>query len=320
MLDTDPLVEIVGPGNVQVDSELTRSSRTDWTGRFTCGPVPVVRPGSADEVRRLLALANRLRVPVVTQGGNTGLVGGGVPTTDAGMILSTRRLNAIGAIDHLGGHVTVGAGVVLGDLQRSLKGSGLIFGVDLGARDSCTIGGMVATNAGGINFLRYGSMRRQVVGVEAVLGDATLVSHLNGLEKDNTGYDLEGLLTGSEGTLGVVTRVLLRLWPEQDQVTTAFLRFPDPANAIEAAMRLKRSVSTLDAMEFMLEAGLQLVRDAFGPSFPGGSIPPAVLLVESSGGDRSLAELAEACDAVNDLTLDEPSVATDGSCSDVEMA
>ena len=157
------------------------------------------------------------RWPIIPQGGNTGLVGGSVPD-DGEVVLSTNRLAAVREIDLDAAQVTVEAGVTLAALAEALRGTGWEFGVDLGARDSATIGGMVATNAGGIRVLRYGSMRANVVGVEAVLGDGSEVRRLGGLVKDNTGYDLAGLLCGSEGTLGIVTAARLRLvpaWPDR---------------------------------------------------------------------------------------------------------
>ena len=305
----DLLAGIVGSDHVLVDADVTARYRVDWTRRFHCGPVPVVRPESTDEVCKLVSLANAFRFPVVPQGGNTGLVGGGIPVSAQGVVLSTERLLEVGEIDALSAQIIVGAGVILGDLQRRLRGSGFMFGVDLGARDSCTIGGMVATNAGGINVLRYGTMRRQVVGIEAVLGDGTVVSHLTGLEKDNTGYDLEGLLAGSEGTLGVITRVLLRLFPEPKSVATAFLSFDGVAEAVEGASLLKRTLSSLEALEFMLEPGLRLVERVHGFTFPRSTIPKAVLLVEASGAAAVVDDLGSACSQLSSLLSAEPAVA-----------
>ena len=158
----------------------------------------MVRPAGTAQVAAVLAELNRAGQPVVPQGGNTGLVGGGVPLHGE-VVVSLRRLDTVGEVDRLASQVTAGAGVPLAALDAAAAGSGLAFGVDLAARDSATLGGMVATNAGGLRMLRYGGMRAQVAGIEAVLASGSVVSHLAGLTKDNTGYDLGGLLAGSRG-------------------------------------------------------------------------------------------------------------------------
>ena len=199
------LADVVGPNHVLTDPELTASYETDWTGRFVGRAAAVVRPGTTDEVAAVMALLHEAGRPVVPQGGNTGLVGGSVPLHGE-VVVSLRRLAAIDPVDVAAGQVTAGAGATLAAVDAAATGAGLAFGVDLAARDSATVGGMVATNAGGLRMLRYGGMRAQMAGVEAVLADGRVLSHLGGLAKDNTGYDLAGLLAGSEGTLAVVTR------------------------------------------------------------------------------------------------------------------
>ena len=312
---SDSVVEalrmIVGASYVVVDPEVTATYRADWTGRFHSGAVPVVRPASVAEVQAVVALANLEHFHVVPQGGNTGLVGGSVPTSTNSVIVSTERLRATGPIDTLGAHIIVEAGVKLSELQEALQSSGWTFGVDLGARESCTIGGMVATNAGGINVVRYGTMRRQVLGIEAVLGDGTIVSHMAALEKDNTGYDLEGLLTGSEGTLGIITKVALRLRSTPKRMSTALLAVSDVSAAVRVAAHLRRVLPSLDALEFMLGTGVRLVRSVFGGEMPWPVDDlTALLLVEVAGDGDVDMELAAACAFVaSDLTA-EPAVAT----------
>jgi FAD/FMN-containing dehydrogenase len=188
--------------------------------------------------------------------------------------------------------VTVGAGVTLASLQEHVRPAGWAFGVDLGARDSATIGGMIATNAGGIHVLRHGSMRRQVLGVEAVLADGTLIRRLGGLRKDNTGYDLAGLLTGSEGTLGIVTRARLALVP------------PEARRAVALVGALRRELPSLSAAELFFEEGLRIVLEHTGVARPFAEPHRAYLLLEAAGADdptdQLLAALAEfpAADAV----------------------
>jgi FAD/FMN-containing dehydrogenase len=193
---------------------------TDWTGGFTGHTPAVLRPRDTAGVAAVLALCTDAGVAVVPQGGNTGLVGGGVPRHGE-VVLSLARLGQLGPVDADSGQVTAGAGV---SLQRVADGAGpdLDLGILIASRGTATVGGAVATNAGGLRVLRYGPMRSQLRGAEAVLADGTVLSHLSGLVKDNTGYDYPGLLAGSEGTLAVITAARLQLVP----------RLPDPVTVI----------------------------------------------------------------------------------------
>ena len=195
----------------------------------------MVRPGTADEVAAVLRWAVDNGRAVHVQGGNTGLVGGSVPAAGDRpvIILSTTRLRT--PLEVVGRSAVVGAGVTLGDVQRLAAQHGLVYGVDLAARDSATIGGTVATNAGGIRVCKYGMTRMQVEGLEAVLPDGSLISRMNGLAKDNTGFDLVGLLTGSEGTLGVITAVRVRLHDPAEESVVAVLGVDSLAQALELA-------------------------------------------------------------------------------------
>jgi len=247
----DALQQIVGSSQVLLEQDQRVGYEIDWTRRFTGESVAVVRPGSPAELADVLRCCLSHGVAVVPQGGNTGLVGGAVPGSMGRpcIIVSTTRLNAIVDIDTSAGQVTVESGVTLAALEAALSTSGWEFGVDLGARDSATIGGMIATNAGGTRVLRYGSMRSNVLGVEAVLGTGDLVSHLGGLVKDNTGYDLAGLLCGSEGTLGIVTAARLRLVPRWPERIAVALACSDWADAVTLASTLRREVEGLDGLE-----------------------------------------------------------------------
>ena len=247
----DELRAIVGAQHVLVDDDVRAGYEVDWTGRFRGSTAAVVRPGTVDEVAAVVRACATAGVAIVPQGGNTGLVGGGVPLRGE-LVLSTRRLSTIEPVDALAAQVTAGAGATLGAVQDAARAAGLAFGVDLSARDSATIGGMVATNAGGLHHIRYGSMRANVVGVEAVLGDGSIVRRLSGLTKDNTGYDLASLLCGSEGTLGIVTAARLRLVPPARDVVTAVVAMPSVAAAVDAVASLRSQV-TLDAAEVWLD-------------------------------------------------------------------
>ena len=299
----DELTGIVGAAHVLGDPEMTAGYSIDWTRRFAGATPLVIRPGDTADTAAVMSALAAARVPVVPQGGNTGLVGGSVPLAGEA-VLSMRRLNICEPVDELASQVTLGAGVTLADAQAHAAASGLSVGVDLAARDSATIGGMVATNAGGINVLRYGAMRAQVVGIEAVLADGTVVSHLAGLEKDNTGYDLGSLLAGSEGTLGIITRVRLRLHPTQPERATALLAFETAADAVSAAAALRRGVASLHALEAVFEGAMALVSRHLGVAPPVGRLggdshrsPP----IDDGGGAWLIAEAAARTDPSDEL-------------------
>ena len=264
------LAEIVGPAHVLTDADLTASYVTDWSGRFVGYTPLVVRPADTVQVSAVLAALTNAGLSVVPQGGNTGLVGGSVPLNGEA-VLSLTRLTTCGEVDVLSAQATFGAGVTLATAQAHAAEAELVVGVDLAARDSATIGGMVSTNAGGINVVRYGAMRAQVVGIEAVLANGTVLSHLAGLTKDNTGYDLAGLLTGSEGTLGVVTAVRLQLRPKLTQVVTALLALRSVADGVAVAGRLRNKLSSLHALEAVFASAMALVCPYLGARPPVGA-------------------------------------------------
>ena len=304
----EELRQVVGAEHVIVDDEVKASYETDWTGRFTGRSCCVVRPGTTQEVAAVLRLCNEADQPVVVQGGNTGLVGGATPVGGE-VLLSLARLTSIGAVDSASAQVTVGAGVTLADLQAHARASDLEFGVDLAARDSATIGGLVATNAGGIRVLRYGSMRAQVVGLEAVLADGSVLSRMAGLAKDGTGYDLVGLLAGSEGTLAVVTAVRVRLWPRLRARAVALLAMESTAAAVALLPALRATLPSLSAAELFFHAGVELVRKHRGLAAPFAVEHAAYLLLECIDSTDPLEPLAAAVESAAGLA--DATVATD---------
>jgi FAD/FMN-containing dehydrogenase len=297
------LASVVGADHVLTDPDVRAGHEVDWTGRFRGATPAVVRPGSTDEVAGVLRACRDARVAVVPQGGNTGLVGGGVPLHGE-VVLSLRRLGEVDALDEAAGQVTVGAGATLGDVQRRVRPAGFDVGVDFAARDSATIGGMVATNAGGVRLLRYGPMRAQVAGIEAVLAGGQVVSHLGGLLKDNTGYDLAGLLAGSEGTLAVVTRVRLRLVPRLDERVVALVGLGSVADAVTAVGRIRGHAPSLEAAEVMFDAGVRLVCAHARLPAPFAVEHPVYLLLEAASRVDPTDELAEAVGRAGDLIHD----------------
>jgi FAD/FMN-containing dehydrogenase len=276
------LAAVVGDAHVLTDTDAVAGYCTDWTGRF-CGSTPaVVRPGSTDDVAGVLAVCHRHGVTVVPQGGNTGLVGGGVPLGGE-VVLSLRRLTDLGPVDTRDRAVTAGAGVTIADLARAAADAGLAYAVDLGSRDSATVGGTIATNAGGLQVVRWGPTRSQLLGIEAVLADGTVISHLAGLTKDNTGYDLAGLLCGSEGTLAVITAARVRLVAAAGQRCVALAGFADVHAAVDAATTWAATLDGVDAVELVTADGVGLVCDTLGLPEPLAVRWPAYVLVGASG-------------------------------------
>ncbi len=275
------LKRIVGYDNVLTDPSLRAGYEADWTGRYRGEAVAVVRPGSTEEIAGIIRACRASRVPLVPQGGNTGLVGGGVPR-DGAVLLSLGRFTDIEPVDVDGMAVVAAAGATLGAVRRAASEAGLAYGVDLAARDSATIGGTIATNAGGIHVFRNGMTRDQVLGIEAVLGDGTIVSRLDAPRKDNTGYALGQLLAGSEGTLGIVTAARLRLLPRLDRRVAAFIGVGGMDEVVAIARQLRRRVPSLDAAEVIMADALELaVRHGADRPLP--ERHAAYLLVEVAG-------------------------------------
>ena len=205
---------LLGPRGLTTDAAMMAPWLTDWRGRYHGRALAMASPASTQELSALVALCARHRVPIVPQGGNSGMSGGATPD-DSGtaLLLSLRRMNAIRRIDRAAGEALCEAGVVLQSLHDAAAAEGLRFPLTLGGKGSATVGGLISTNAGGTQVLRHGSMRAQVLGLEAVLADGSVFDGLTPLKKDNRGFDLKQLLIGSEGTLGIVTAAALRLIP-----------------------------------------------------------------------------------------------------------
>jgi FAD/FMN-containing dehydrogenase len=285
------LRDAVGERHCLTDAALRASYETDWTRRFSGQALAVVRPRSTDEVAAVLRACADAGIGVVPQGGNTGLVGGSVPR-DGEVVLSLLRLADVGEVDADAGEITVGAGATLAAVQSAARKAGWAFGVDLGARDSATIGGMIASNAGGVNVLRHGPMRRQVLGFEAVLADGTVLRRVPGMPKDNTGYDLGGLLAGSEGTLAVITAAHLRLVPQLARRAVAVAGFASASAAVAVAARARRELASILALELFTDAGMELVLRHAGIGAPFVDRMPFYVLLEAG---------ADADDPTDDL-------------------
>lgn len=252
----DALRAVVGDAHVLTDADVRATYETDWLGQWHGITPAVVRPGSAEEVAAVLRVCAAAGVAVVSQGGNTGLVGGSVPRAGA-VLLSTRRLTALGEVDTLAMQVTAGAGVSIERLQQHARAVGLDFAVDWGARATATVGGAVSTNAGGSRVVRFGTMRAQVLGIEAVFADGSVIRQLHGLPKETAGPHLPSLLVGSEGTLAVVTAARLRLVPWLRETAAALIGCDSLVDAVSLLPALRR-LPNLDAVELLMPEALQI--------------------------------------------------------------
>jgi FAD/FMN-containing dehydrogenase len=285
----------------------------DLRGRFSARPCLVLRPGSTSEVAAALAVCDAFGQPLVVHGGRTGL-SGGHRIAEGEAVLSLERMTAAGPADPDSASILAEAGAPLQTVQEAAADAGMLFGVDIGARGTATIGGNIATNAGGIRVLRYGMFRAQVAGLETVLADGSVLTSLKGLEKDNSGYDLKQLFIGSEGTLGVVTRALLRLHPRPVTEANAFLALPSPEAALTLLARLRREVGqALSAFEIMLPEIYRGVTGYLGMTPPVSSDAKIYVLTEiqtSDAVDHSQEQFIECL-----MTAIEEGVAVDGVIS-----
>ena len=288
---------VVGEAHVLTDPDVVAGQVRDWTGRFIGATPAVVRPASVDEVAGVVTVCRDAGVAIVPQGGNTGLVGGSVPLHGE-IVLDLRRLDTLGAVDARAGQTTAQAGVTIARLHAHARAAGWEYGVDLAARDSATVGGTIATNAGGVHVLRYGATRRQVIGVEAVFADGRVMRRLDGLEKDNTGSDLAGLLCGSEGTLAVITAARLRLVPRSAHVMVALLAFDEIDAALDAVGGLRRALDCLQAVELFFQDGLDLVCEQGGLARPFAARHHAFVLVEAGAASDPTVEVGAVIDAL----------------------
>ena len=236
------LAEIVGANNVLTAENDTDPYTTDWRRQYRGAAVGVVRPATTAEISGVVRLCAGAGVAIVPQGGNTGLSGASVPTgKQREIVVSLSRMNRIRQLDALNDTLTAEAGCVLADIQRAASDAGRLFALSLGAEGSCQIGGNLSTNAGGVNVLRYGNARDQVLGIEAVLPDGRVWHGLRGLRKDNSGYDLKQLFIGAEGTLGVITAAVLKLHPQPTASATAWVEVENPQRAVELLSHLRKT-------------------------------------------------------------------------------
>lgn len=284
MLADSSLAAIVGPNNLLTGQDVALQSER-WDGFSPCKARALVRPTTTQQVSELLSACNTARQPVVVHGGRTGLVGGAL-SSPGDVVLSLEKLNRIERIDPVARVAVVGAGVTVQALQEAAAAADLSFGVDFGARGSATIGGAIATNAGGNRVVRFGMMRDQVLGLEVVMADGAIVDAMREVMKDNAGYDLKQYFIGSEGGLGVVTRAALRLRPSWPSRNTALLLVDRFETVLHLLAWLERALAgKLSAFEVMWQAFFDAVSKGRTAPFDRTSGDAFHVLVESEGGD-----------------------------------
>ncbi len=299
------LETVVGPGHVLTDPDILAGRAVDYTGRYRGRAGALVRPGSVEEVAAVLRVCRDAGAHVTVQGGRTSLVAGTVPEHDD-VLLSTERLRALGDVDTLERRVQAGAGATLAAVQHAAAAAGLVFGVDLAARDTATVGGMASTNAGGLRTVRYGNMGEQVLGLQVALPDGSLLRRHSLVRSDNTGYDLPALFVGAEGTLGVITALDLRLHPTPSHRVTAVCGFAD-LDALVVAGRMFRDVDGIAALELIDGRAGALIRQHLGVAVPVDG--DWMLLVELAADHDQSDRLADLLDGVR--LCGEPAVGVD---------
>jgi FAD/FMN-containing dehydrogenase len=295
------------------DAEELSTFNNDWMGRFHGKSTTVLKPKTTQEVSEILKWCNERRIGVVPQGGNTGLVGGSVPV-DNEVILSLSNLNKVRSYDPISGILVADAGCILQSLTDYVAPHNHIMPIDLGAKGSCQIGGNVATNAGGLRLLRYGSLHGTVLGLEVVLPDGRILDQLTTLRKDNTGYDIKQLFIGAEGTLGVITGVSILTPPAPQASTNVILALPSFDNVLPLFQTVKRQLSEiLSAFEFIDRTAYDLaVKHGQGRALNEDEVEGAecFVLVETSGGRKEHDE-EKLNDLLEDLlTADKPLINT----------
>ncbi|MDE2368101.1 MAG: FAD-binding oxidoreductase [Burkholderiales bacterium] len=287
-------------GRLHIDAADQAPFLTDWRGKWTGRAIAVAQPDTTADVAAVLRWCHARRVPVVPQGGNTGLSGGATPDgSGRALLLSLSRLNRVRAVDAANGSMVVEAGVTLVQAQDAAREAGRLFPLSLAAEGSCTIGGNLASNAGGVQVLRYGNARELCLGIEVVTPEGEVWDGLRALRKDNTGYDLRDLYIGSEGTLGVITAAALKLFPLPAAQVAAFVALPSPAAAVELLQRAQAALgATLTAFELMSDTCIALVeKHRPGARLPLAERSPWYVLAEVSDA-RSEAHATEAIEAL----------------------
>ncbi|ANK82227.1 MAG: hydroxyacid dehydrogenase [Rhizobiales bacterium NRL2] len=282
------LIAVVGPQGAITDPDDMAPYLVEWRDKWRGKSALVLRPSSTAEVAEIVRICAETGTAIVPQGGNTGLVGGSIPFEGGDeIVLSLGRMNRVRAVDPLNDTITVEAGCILADVQAAADEAERLFPMRIASEGTCQIGGNLSTNAGGTAVLRYGNMRDLVLGLEVVLPDGRVWNGLRGLRKDNTGYDLKHLFIGAEGTLGVITAAVLKLYPRPADRQVAFAAIPNPEAAVEL-LSLAKDVSggQVTGFEILPRLGLELVLKSLPDARdPFGDVHPWYVLIEMSSGE-----------------------------------
>ncbi|MEC9393050.1 MAG: FAD-binding oxidoreductase [Pseudomonadota bacterium] len=250
---------IIGKKNLLLTEEEKRKYLIEWRERYPGKAKGILKPKNVKEISSLMKIFHKEKISIIPQGGNTGLVGGQISYSEEHFILSLERMNKLININVLDQSITIQSGMILSEIQRICDEKNMLFPLSLASEGSCTIGGNIATNAGGVSVLYYGNTRDFTLGLQIVLADGTIIDSLKTLKKDNTGYSIKDLFIGSEGTLGIITAASLKIFPKPKEKFTFFCSVKDPKKSIELLRFLQKNISTpLTAFEFMNNASIKL--------------------------------------------------------------
>ncbi|WP_323040359.1 FAD-binding oxidoreductase [Gemmobacter sp.] len=289
----DRLLGELGPDIVSTGAQIPDRNRADWSGLPAVLPLALVRPRTTAQVATALRICNETATPVVTQGGLSGLCGGAHPV-EQGLALSLERMNRVIGVDVAQATLTAEAGCILQVAQQAAADQGMMLAVDLGARGSCTVGGVIGTNAGGNQVLRYGMTRDHVLGLEAVLADGTVLPAMNRLLKNNVGLDLKQMFIGTEGTMGVVTQAVFRLHPRPTSGATAFVGVADSAAMLALLSTARKALGpALISFEVMWPSFYDIMRAGSGAAHPLAGQHGVYIVIEAGGFDPSVRERLE---------------------------
>lgn len=279
------LKEAAGPNGFGEDAREIAPHLVEWRGKYQGKASLLLKPKTTAQISAILKVCNATKTAIVPQGGNTGLVGGQLPFHDE-VLLSLERMNAIPAVDAAGMTLTAQAGVTLARVKQTASDAGRFFPLSLASEGSCTIGGNISTNAGGVDVLRYGNARALTLGLEVVLADGRVLNLMSGLHKDNTGYDLKQIFIGAEGTLGIVTAAVLKLFAKPEVSETAFVAVRDPAAAVELLSRAQTATGgMISAFELIPRIGIEFVTAHIpGTRDPLSAPSPWYVLIEATAG------------------------------------
>jgi FAD/FMN-containing dehydrogenase len=281
--DVEYFKSVVDANGIVQDKFELEPFNTDWLGKYKGQTSLALRPKSTEEVSKILEYCNKRKLAVVPQGGNTGLVGGSVPVYDE-IVINLQRMNKVVAFNEVSGTLVCEAGAILQTLDQFAEKKGCIIPLDLGAKGSCQIGGNAATNAGGIRLLRYGSLHGSILGLEAVLPDGRILDNINVLRKDNTGYDIKQLFIGSEGTLGIITKLAILCPPRPKSINVMFLALDTFESVQNLFIEAKKELGEiLSAFEFLDRRSLETVLTVKGVADPLAEKKPFYVLIETSG-------------------------------------